>query len=130
MKAIVIDCNIIISAGFGSVNCRLALEKAVHEYQVVLSPDILSEYKEVISRKKFLPIQAKLELIVSSLVEFSEFVYPEKQVHNLPDIKDECYLTAALASHAELLVTGNIKDFPQEQCKGVKIITPALFVRG
>ena len=43
----------------------------------------------------------------------AEFVEIMPCPYKLPDPKDEPYLSAALLGNAEILVTGNTKDFPE-----------------
>lgn len=49
---------------------------------------------------------------------------------SLPDSKDEPFLEAALATRADVLITGNIKHFPKRYCKGQKVVSPRSFLDG
>ncbi|MDE3076107.1 MAG: PIN domain-containing protein, partial [Chloroflexota bacterium] len=44
---------------------------------------------------------------------------------NLPDPDDLPFLEVALTSQADVLVTGNSKHFPTDQCHGIEILSPA-----
>lgn len=50
---VVIDCNVLISAGLTAGTCRAVIQTALAHCQIVMSPDILSEYQDVVSRPKF-----------------------------------------------------------------------------
>lgn len=126
---VVIDCNILISAGLTAGTCRAVTQTALAHCQIVMSPDILAEYQDVISRPKFARVRDKLEGFMLDMARVAEFVYPEPATYPLPDPKDVPYLLAALASGAKYLVTGNGGDFPADVCVGVDIVTPAAFLR-
>lgn len=51
------------------------------------------------------------------------------QTLRLPDPNDEPFLEAALASGANALVTRNLKHFPREACRGVKVVSPTQFLQ-
>lgn len=125
---VVIDCNVLISAGLKAGTCRAVLQTALAECQIVLSPDILAEYQDVISRPKFARVHDNLEAFMLDMARVAEFVYPEPATYLLPDPKDVPYLLAALASGAKYLVTGNGDDFPADVCAGVEVVTPAAFL--
>jgi putative PIN family toxin of toxin-antitoxin system len=126
---VVIDCNILISAGLTAGTCRAVIQTALTHYQIIMSPDILAEYQDVLSRPKFARVRDSLEAFMLDMARVAEFVYPEPMNYPLPDPKDVPYLLAALASGAKYLVTGNGNDFPVDVCVGVEVVTPADFLR-
>lgn len=126
---VVIDYNVLISAGLTAGTCRAVIQTALAYCQIVMSPDILAEYQDVVSHPKFVRVHDKLEGFMLDMARVAEFVYPEPMVYPLPDPKDVPYLLAALASGAKYLVTGNGNDFPAEICVGVDVVTPAAFLQ-
>lgn len=42
----------------------------------------------------------------------------------LPDPDDAIYLGLAITAHAEGIITGNKKHFPEKLCEGIKILSP------
>ena len=58
---VVIDCNILISAGLTAGTCRSVIQSALAHCQIVMSPDILAEYMDVVSRPKFARVRDALE---------------------------------------------------------------------
>lgn len=58
---VVIDCNVLISAGLTAGTCRAVIQTALAHCQIVMSPDILAEYQDVVSRPKFVRVRDKLE---------------------------------------------------------------------
>lgn len=126
---VVIDCNVLISAGLTAGTCRAVIQTSLAHCQIVMSPDILAEYQDVVSRPKFARVRDKLEGFMLDMARVAEFVYPEPMAYPLPDPKDVTYLLAALASGAKYLVTGNGNDFPAEVCVGVEVVTPVAFLQ-
>ena len=125
---VVIDCNVLISAGLTAGTCRAVIQIALAHRQIVMSPDILAEYQQVISRPKFAHVRDLLEGFMLDMARVAEFVYPEPIAYPLPDPRDVPYLLAALTSGAKYLVTGNRDDFPADACTGVEVVTPATFL--
>lgn len=126
---VVIDCNVLISAGLTAGTCRAVIQTALAHCHIVMSPAILAEYQAVVSRPKFARVREQLEDLVLEMARVAEFVYPEPFAYPLPDPKDVSYMLAALASDAKYLVTGNSADFPADVCVGVEVVTPAAFLR-
>jgi len=124
---IVLDCNVIISAGIRSGVCRRLVHHVLDHHDLYVSEDILMEYKDVISRPKFKAVSNYLYSLMEMICELSELVEPEKTEITLPDMDDIIYLKTALAIEADYIITGNIKDFPQKQYSTTTIIKPADF---
>lgn len=126
----VIDCNVIISAAISDGNCRKVIRKILEEHSNYISKEILLEYKEVINRPKFnsykILATELLEIICreSILVDISGI-----EDFNLPDKKDEIYLKTAVKADADVLITGNLKDFPKKKYKELSIISASDFLK-
>ena len=125
---IVLDCNVIISAGLTDGVCRKVLWEVIQNHILYISEDILMEYKEVISREKFKTAKRYLYSLVEIICEVSELVVVKKFEFTLPDAKDLIYLNTALSSNSDYLITGNKKDFPEEKYITTKIISPNDFL--
>lgn len=102
---------------------------ALAHCEIVMSPDILAEYQDVVSRPKFTRVCDKLEGFMLDMARVAEFVYPEPIAYPLPDPKDVPYLLAALESSAKYLVTDNGNDFPADVCAGVEVAIPVAFLQ-
>lgn len=48
---------------------------------------------------------------------------------SLPDAGDDPFLEVALAAAAACLITGNQKHYPARWCQGIKVISPAAFLK-
>lgn len=128
---ILIDTNVLISALLRDRNPEriilYVIEQPEHEW--VVSPEIMSEYKEVMSREKFgLPTEI-LRRWYQILDEVTTTYDVENSIQFPRDQKDAKFLSCALAAEADFFVTGD-KDFTEAQ-KLVKtiILSVSQFVR-
>ena len=125
---VVLDCNVLISAGLNSGTCRDVFAAVIHSHQCILSKDIVGEYVTVARRKHFAKVAANLVGLIRSVSQNAVFVTPEPASLRLPDPKDQIYLDAALAAKADVLITGNKKHFPDAAYQGVTILSPREFL--
>jgi len=49
---------------------------------------------------------------------------------SLPDPDGEPFLEIAISGRADYLATGNASHFPSQSCQGVKVLSPANFLKG
>ena len=125
---VVIDCNVVISAGLTNGVCRQIIYKVIESHDNILSLEILREYDAVAKRDKFFSIQNNLLSLIYALSWNAHFVSPSPSVFQLPDPKDQIYLDTALAGEAELIITGNKKHFPETNYENVQILSPREFL--
>lgn len=126
MRLIVLDTNVIVSAGIKpqSPPYRLIHSFVLEErVRIVLCPSIVAEYREVLARRKFAQYRFPpewLEIMIASGLDL-----PESQPwpHPLPDPDDGCFLALAKSSGA-WLITGNAKHYPPGVRSGVVIKSP------
>ena len=93
------------------------------EIQLFLSEDILSEYKEVLSRPKLNISKETQQLIIDAITGTGVIIIPSNSSIPMTDESDRKFYDTAKACNATL-VTGNIKHYPTESF----IMTPADFV--
>lgn len=88
------------------------------------SPDIFIEWAEVMRRKNV------SEAEILKRIENVNLAFPGAMVQDyesitktlkLPDLKDRHVLAAAIKSNAGIIVTNNLKDFPESYLKGFNI---------
>jgi putative PIN family toxin of toxin-antitoxin system len=127
MRLIVLDTNVIVSAGISSIGppakivAGLALTGMI---RIVTSPKVAAEYREVVRRTKFLRYRFP-PLWLESLIEDSlRLPDPASWPTVCPDPKDTPFIALAHAAGA-WLVTGNIKHFPEPERHGVTVLSPA-----
>ena len=130
MRLIVLDTNVIVSAGISPVGppakivAGLVLSGMIH---IVTSPRVAAEYREVVRRAKFHrygfpPLW--LEYLIEESMRLPD---PESWSSICPDPKDTPFIALAHAAGA-WLVTGNLKHFPDPVRNGVTVVAPAYYL--
>ncbi len=122
----VIDTNVIVSALLNhdsESNPSIVLTNVISGKIIPLyNEDILSEYKDVLSRDKFPfrqeDVESTIELFVKKGILIDSTV-PIKD--NFPDLDDVVFYEVAMSMEGTYLVTGNIKHFPINSI----VVTPA-----
>lgn len=97
------------------------------------SHHIFDEWKEVMQRKGVSPEEAEKRVKKANLAFPDALVQNYEgliELLNLPDEKDRHVLAAAIKTNAHIIVSNNIKDFPEEvpDNYGLKIKTPDDFL--
>jgi predicted nucleic acid-binding protein len=92
------------------------------------SHHIFDEWREVMQRKGVLPEEAEKRVRKANLAFPDALVQNYEgliELLNLPDEKDRHVLAAAIKTNAHVIVSNNIKDFPEEVLEnyGLKIKT-------
>jgi putative PIN family toxin of toxin-antitoxin system len=131
MKEIVLDTNVLISGLLSAMNPPGRIVDGLRNgvIRLVVDDRILSEYRAVLRRPYFERYIKSIdrERMIEFLNRDSRIVVCDVVFKNLPDPKDTCFLEVAFRSGLSL-VTGNLKHFPSEKSKGVKVLTPSEFV--
>ena len=95
----------------------------------LLDHRVLTEYYDVLLRPRLRIPRPQ----VIDLLEYLEAVcalLPVGLPHvKLPDPSDAKFVECALAGGADYLVTGNLRHFPAEACRGVRVVSPGEFLR-
>lgn len=125
---VVLDCNVVVAAARTEGVCRAVLLNVVRHHQLVLSAPIISEYRTVGARPKHKPYHQTMVAITDLLEQVASIVEPAARSFGLSDADDEIYLATAIAGGAEILITGNIRHFPEPRYGPVEILRPAHFL--
>ena len=120
---IVIDTNILVSALLnpGSApDSVLQTSLGERKKQLLLSPDLLAEYEDVLNRKKFSKVFDKndVSLFLTTLALDSIFIVPSTVVTTCEDADDNMLLALAIDGFADCIVSGDnhlLKLHPFEQ---------------
>lgn len=121
----VIDTNVMVSAMLknNSMSAQVLKEVLVGNINLLVNDDILSEYLEVLSRKKFhFPIDAVINLI-DEIKKRAIYVDATPIEEYMPDPDDAVFYEVVMEARKEVdayLVTGNLKHFPEK----VFVVTP------
>jgi uncharacterized protein len=126
---LVIDTNVLVSAALKSEGLQRTtfLLAITNPARLYVSPPILEEYAEVLSRPE-LSIRKGLRLHLLQLIKNrGHLVTPSRRIEVTSDPDDNIFVECADAARADYLITGNRRHFPPFW-KNTKIITPREFV--
>lgn len=123
----VVDTNVLVSALLSKREdspVKLIFDYIVnHKITPVFNDEIMSEYNDVLHRKKFC-LGEEADALIGLIKIMGENVERIKSTENFPDPKDIVFYEVAIAKEDSFLVTGNIKHFPTKPF----IVTPAEMV--
>jgi putative PIN family toxin of toxin-antitoxin system len=127
---VVIDTNVFISGVFFTGPPSKILEAWRDErVRVVLSPDIFEEYRRVGDVLKMQFPGVDIERILELLANSSEIVSPDSlPVPVCEDPDDDKFLSCALKSGANVIISGDKHLLKASGYKGLQIITPRRFL--
>jgi putative PIN family toxin of toxin-antitoxin system len=127
---IIIDTNIVVSAIIADRNPErlIILVASKRDYQWIVSSEILTEYKDVLNRKKLKVPDRKKQRWLRMFTLFTTSVDVNVTIDFPRDRKDAKFLACAISSGADYLITGD-KDFEDVPDLGVtKIVTVSQFL--
>ncbi len=126
---VVLDTNVLVSALLSPFQAPARVLDLVlsGEIDVVVDDRIMAEYREVLARSKF-GFDARS---VHDLLDYFEHAGVAVQAMpltiDLPDPDDSIFVEAAASAKA-ILVSGNLRHYPPEQCHGIIIVSPSAFL--
>ena len=128
---VVIDTNVLVSGllrPYGPPG-RVVRLTAAGELVPCYDARVLLEYGEVLGRKRFGFHPERVETLLAHIAAGGVRVRGVTPLAiPLPDPDDEIFLEVAIAGAAEVLVTGNLKHFPEPARAGVTVLAPAELV--
>ncbi len=128
---IVFDTNVVVSAALKDRDPEAVLLFVVSQpdFEWVVTPEILAEYKDVLARPKLGLSEAILRRWYELLDGLTTLVEVAADLPFPRDPTDSKFLACALASSADYLVTGD-KDFEAaRKLIGTTILSVAMFKR-
>ena len=123
---VIFDTNVIVSMLLsGDINSYpMLLMNYIYDGIItpVFSNEILSEYKEVLSRDKFPFTKKMVGDLINYIKKLGINIEPQKLEVELEDYDDLIFYEVLMTKdkHEKKLVTGNIRHFPKQ----VNIMTP------
>ncbi len=123
---VVVDTNIIVSALLSRHENASTVQviKALYDdkFTPIFNDEILAEYEDVLHRKKFHFPEYAIQATLNYFKKYGVYVDRIITNENLPDPKDLVFYEVCMAKREEdsMLVTGNMKHFPQKPF----IVTP------
>lgn len=127
---IVLDTNVLVSALLNPQGPPARILDLIVGGPLKLLADnrILYEYREVLLRPKFGFDPDLVDELIALLDKAAEFIAADFLSDPIPDPDDRPFLEIALAGKAEVLITGNKKDFGKPP-QGLKILLPSEFLK-
>lgn len=121
----VIDTNVLVSAmfNFDSVPGKVISYLFSDKIKPLLNAEIISEYRDVLSRKKFKFDQNLVNQVIFQIEAKALFIDAEHFEEDYPDPKDIVFYEVTMTARKDkesYLVTGNSKHFPSKSF----VITP------
>jgi putative PIN family toxin of toxin-antitoxin system len=129
MTRVVLDTNILVSAGISAGGDCDRIVRAVlrKDLQALVSPGILGEYLEILNRSTFTKYGFP-PVWVQRFIEVAEHLAADpSSLPSSPDPDDRLFL--GVAQYAGVLVTGNLKHFPEEHWGKARVLSPGAFLR-
>ena len=127
MISAVIDTNVLVSAfwSFGKNTPPMRILRAMVRggFTALLSEEILSEYGQVLRRRKFDFNEEDVTQLLDFISRHARWVIPAESDETFPDEKDRVFYCTALAVSDAKVVTGNARHFPNSPI----VVTPAEF---
>ena len=117
----VIDTNVLVSAFLAkksdSATVQVIERMIKGEIIPVYSNEIMNEYHEVLSRKKFKFSPELITFFLSAIEKFGILAEPSETGITLPDMKDLPFYEVVMEKRDDnaYLVTGNLKHFPERE---------------
>lgn len=128
---IVLDTNVLVSGVFfGGVPGRILTAWAAGKVALVLSPDILDEYRRVGAAlgARHPELTAALEPLLALLAMNASIVdAPPLAARVSEDPADDMFLAAAIASQTRLIVSGDKHLLRVSGWRGITVLTPRQF---
>ncbi len=97
------------------------------EFVVAYDDRILAEWRDVLHREKFAFSKRDIEAFLAFIEAGGLPTNPPPLGAKLPDPDDAPFLATAHAADA-VLITGNVKHFPLEEGRGVRVMNPSEFL--
>ncbi len=129
---VVIDTNVIVSAVLRDRNPEKAVLYVVDRPEIfdwVVSPAILAEYKQVLSRSKFKAIDNVRSHWLNLIDEAVKIIDVSISVDFPRDPKDAKFLECAIAANADYFVTGD-RDFEEvSDLQNTQVVSASRFLK-
>jgi predicted nucleic acid-binding protein len=107
----------------------------------VLDDRILTEYHEVLTRPQLAPYfrMSEVSHILEYITHCTYRIIATESIRGLPDQGDLPFLEVAWGVNKSAqnsgeyattvpLVSGNLRHFPRELCRGIQVLSPAAFI--
>ena len=129
MIYVVIDTNVIVSALItkktSAATTRVLELALMGEIVPLYDQDVLDEYLEVLTRKKFKLKEDSIQYIIKTITINGIDTLRTSFLEDMPDEDDRVFYELSLSEPDSLLITGNSKHFPRTP----RVVSPSEFLR-
>ncbi|MDA8346476.1 MAG: putative toxin-antitoxin system toxin component, PIN family [Thermaerobacter sp.] len=128
---VVLDTNVVVSALLkaDSLPARLLAAVLRGDLRIAFDARILTEYRDVLLRQKFGFEPTRVDLVLEAVERDGIAVAALTWTLSLPDADDVKFLEVASALEpSAVVITGNIRHFPEESRGSVRVVTPHDFL--
>lgn len=129
MIYVVIDTNVIVSALItknpNAATTRVLELALMGEIVPLYDQDVLDEYLEVLTRKKFKLKEDSIQYIIKTITINGIDTLRTSFLEDIPDEDDRVFYELSLSEPDSLLITGNSKHFPRTP----RVVSPSEFLR-
>ena len=131
MVIAILDTNVLISGTFWLGPPKEVLHRAkVGFFQVVISPALLAELHDILTRKDkpFRLSTTEAKRVQADLLSYAQVVRPKAHVTVCRDSTDNRVLECALEAGAEFVVSGDSHLLDMGHFRGIKIVKVRAFL--
>lgn len=127
---VVLDTNILISAlGWKGNEYNLMKKCMKEEITLIISLDILEEFREVALRPKFRFEKEEIEEFIDAMIRSGEVIQPTKKINIIKeDPSDNRILECAIEGKAKYIISGDNHLLKLEEFEDIKIIKSGEFL--
>ncbi len=133
-QAVVIDTNVVHAGVRSRRGASFALLSLLgsNKFDVILSVPLVLEYEQELKRARW---KGKPPWrYITDILDYICLVGTERRIHFLwrpreKDPKDDMVLEVAVAASCDCIITYNKSDFPDAKSFGIKLRTPAEFLK-
>jgi putative PIN family toxin of toxin-antitoxin system len=131
MITVVLDTNVLVSSLLSATSSPAKILDRIleNEIQVIYDDRILGEYEEVLSRPELHIAPPRMTAVIAALELNGRYVESEPlSAEGYTDPDDMMFVEAFRASHADALVTGNLRHYKPLLEQNAMVLTPAQFL--
>ena len=122
-----LDTNVLVSAFASRGLCAEVLELVLLDHDLILGRNVVRELEKALREKVRLPVVRSTEIIDFVSSEAAQIVDKAEPASANVDAADALVLGEALASHADLFVTGDAALLHLAAIGALKIVSPRQF---
>ena len=125
----VLDTNVLMSAiFFGGVPFDVLNAWHNGEYELVVSEEVMSEYREIAERMKVRFPSIATERWLSYIEDHATMVFAEPLAEQVcEDVDDDVFLACASAANAKIVCSGDRHLLACNGWNGIEVLVPRMF---